>query len=207
MSFEIKTLYFDDVTSMTHAWREHTMGRGDATWYHGAYAQVWDLEDQVMKVSGGDDMGYLSYLETMAELNIKNVHLPVIHESIYYRLTDEARKQCFMYRNRERIVTYMEKLEQPPKLRRNVWGRRGNLVKSSDPPVKYWMQGVAGYLFKTDTPAFARLSLEHQELIVLLRIAYEHYKEKYPRDFGRFDMHSGNALVRGRTFVITDPLA
>lgn len=206
MSFEIITLYFDDVTSLTHAWREHTMGRGDATWTHGAYAQVWDLGDQVMKVSGGDDMGYLSFLETMAELDIANPYLPVIYSSTYYRLTDAARQECFMYRNRERIVTFMEKLDQPPKMRRNVWSEKGHLVKSDEPPVKHWALAVSKYLC-SNTSAMAHLSLEHQELIVLLKIAYEHYKEKYPKDFGRYDMHGGNVLVRGRQFVVTDPLA
>lgn len=205
MSFEIKTYYFDDVTALTHAWRVHTEGRNSE--WHGAYAAVYDLGDRVMKLSGGDDLGYLSYLETMAELKLKNRYLPVIHSVDYYRFTDEARKEHSMFRHREKIVTYMEKLQQPPKHFRRTYDANGNLLNMSKPPLKIWAARVENYVQFKMTDEFHALSLEHQEAIVLLKIAHEHYATKYSTDYGRLDLHAGNVLARGKTFVITDPFA
>lgn len=204
MNFEIKTHYFDDTTSLLKAAQKHTINR-ESNWW-GAYASVYDLGDRVMKVSNGDDLGYLSYLETMSELKINNRHLPVIYEVDYYRLTDEARKECRMYRHTEKIVTYMEKLKQPPKKARRTYDKSGDLIKCSWPAVHNWTAALGRYVDWLKKP-YSHLSLEHQELIVLLRIAEEHYATKYPQDYGRFDLHSGNAMLRGKTIVVTDPLA
>lgn len=205
MSFEIITLYFDDAYELRNACSVHTVGR-ESTW-HGSFATVYDLDDRVLKVSGGDDLGFLSYLETMMALNVSNRHLPVIHEVIQYRLTDEARKKVSMYKHQERIITYMEKLKQPPKFLRRVYTARGNLLKTWWPPVMKWAEIVTEHVHADIGEKFKDLSLEHQEAIVLLKIAHEHYQHKYPRDYHKFDLHAGNVLARGKTFVITDPLA
>ena len=205
--FKLTTLQFDTQEELLNMVRVHTAGC-DKQIGEGAYAVVYATKnpDIVMKLSCGDDVGYLSYLKTLEALNISNRYLPVIHEATHYRLTDEARK-CGMWLHKERIVTYMERLKQPPKLNRKEYNKYGGLAGMFWPPVKKWTRIVSDYVLG-DTRHIAHLSLEHQELIVFLKIAHEFHLAEVEKTqgFGRLDLHAGNAMCRGKTFVVTDPL-
>jgi hypothetical protein len=203
MSFKLETLYFDSVPALHLALQEHTVAR--ISKWCGAYATVYDLGDRVLKVSGGDDLGYLAYLHTMSTLSVSNRYLPRIHSAVHLRLTDEARKENGLWLHRERIVTYMEKLDQPPKLLRRINSARGDLLATSYPPVKKWVMKVEKYLLTRGTEHLSKLRLEHQELIVLLKIALQYHMDVNSEHTPRSDLHAGNALCRGKTFVVTDP--
>jgi hypothetical protein len=129
--FRLTTLQFNTQDELLKAVHVHT--NQCVEWLaDGAYAAVYATKnpDVVLKLSGGDDLGYLSYLKTLETLNISNPYLPIIHDATHFRLTDEARKEHGMWQHRERIVTYMERLSQPPKKVRNKYNERGHLVSS-----------------------------------------------------------------------------
>jgi len=209
--FKLTTLQFDSHEALLKAVRVHTHQSGVEWLAEGAYAVVYSLAqnpNEVMKVSGGDDQGYLNFLKTMDTLAISNPYLPVIHEAIHFRLTDALRKENGMWQHKERIVTYMEKLSQPPKLIRRDYDKHGHLVRTSWPPVKTWASWVSNYVHG-DVRHIKELKLVHQELIVLLKIALEFHTaevEKF-KGYGKLDLHAGNVMCRGKQFVVTDPFA
>ena len=208
--FKLTTLQFDTQAELLNAVQVHTNQWGIEWLADGAFAVVYKTADPavVMKVSGGDDVGYLSFLKTLDTLQVSNRYLPKIFEATHFRLTDEARAEGGMWRHKERIVTYLEKLKQPPKLNRNVYNKHGGLKGSYWPPVKKWTYTVSQYVH-SDVRHIANLSLEHQELIVFLKIALEfHLAEvEKTREYGKLDLHAGNAMCRGKQLIVTDPLA
>ena len=203
--FKINTVEFDCRHKLFFAVEEHRV-RGRGPLGNGAFATVYSLDDPnvVLKISTGDDAGYLAFLKTLEQLQVSNRHLPVIHSVTHFRLSDKVREEL---RNKERyclhyeyIVTYMERLKQPPK------SLRGCVPALRPAPVGKWAKIISDYVSR-DSQYMAHLSDEHQELITFLKIALEFHLKDIGESYGRFDLHRSNAMLRGKTIVVTDPLA
>ena len=204
--FKINTVEFDCRHKLFFAVEEHRECRrgylGD-----GSFATVYSLDDPnvVLKISTGNDAGYLAFLKTLEQLQVSNRHLPVIHSVTHFRLSDKAREEFLekhgSYLWSECIVTYMERLKQPPK---SLRGRAGQLGRAA--PVGKWAKIISDYVSR-DSQYMAHLSDEHQELITFLKIALEFHLQDIGESCGWFDLHRGNAMLRGKTIVVTDPLA
>ncbi len=206
MSFEIRTVYVDTPRELAIA-KGACMGNREI-YATGNFAKLYKHgDDQIMKISGGDDLGFLEYLKTIAGLGISNRYLPEVTEVIHYRFPDKVRASTSWFMNWEFIVTYMEKLKQPPKFGRCTYDERGNLLQIRGTPVQKFAERLRSYI-EGPVENISKLRLEHQELVVLLKIAYEgHLNSSTPNGYQNLDLHAGNVMQRGKGFVVTDPLA
>lgn len=169
----------------------------------GSFADVYSLGDgRALRISTGDDEGYRAYVETISEIGVQNSYLPKIFSAVSYRLTDEAREITEFYQHYEFFAVVMEELMQPPKrvrIKKNLWGE---IVKIEKAPVSKFNQILKSYVCGNLQDALNYLRLEHQELIIFLRLALHHAPNHCA-----IDLHGGNSMVRGKRFVVTDPIA
>jgi hypothetical protein len=165
----------------------------------GLYARVYssDKTPYVVKVFRLHDVGYLSFLEVLSVLDLHNPHLPRIHEVILYRNPEQ--------RGDDYGVVYMEKLT-PGVV--SEYDMSGNRIGR-----KTWHEKLANeinyvvYRHPEDKPeVIQKYNKKHQELLIFLQLAKEHSDAKeFSNTF--YDLHTGNIMWRGNTFVVTDPIA
>lgn len=197
MAFEIEVKHIHPDDSP----REHAMyhARGCQQIDNGLYGRVFDDKsaNQIIKVFSGHDAGYNAYLEVMSRLDIDNPHLPKIHHVVMYKNGDDVYQNC--------SVVYMEKLTKG-KVRTEfddngcqkgpmTWHER---IVSRVKLIAWAMNGGE---------QFPHLNAKHQELFALLCLARERGQQIAPEHGVEWDLHTGNIMWRGSTWVVTDPLS
>jgi hypothetical protein len=199
MTFEIETVIVplgENIKAAVE--KEHTQGLvsiGTPSVYGRVYSN--GEVNHVVKIGSGGDMGYRSYVQTAAQFRNECKYLPNITRAILYRHPDE------FYESRGRkpgedpidiFVVYMEKLRHP----RNT----GNCSERGSPVNRF--TAVLRELLRQHVYGnnldWSRLRPVHQDLLTILLLAKE------MRQGNNFDIHYQNAMVRGRQFVVTDPL-
>lgn len=197
MAFEIEIKHIHPSDSPDEHAKYHA--RGCTQIDNGLYGRVYDDRgaDQIIKVYSGCDAGYTAYLEVMSELSINNPHLPKIHHVVMYKNGGEPQQNA--------SVVYMEKLK-PGKIRTEFDDdgcRKG-------PPT--WHERVVSRV-KTIAWAmnsgeeFPHLNSKHRDLFALLCLARERGQQVAPEHGVNWDLHTGNIMWRGSTWVVTDPLS
>lgn len=149
--------------------------------------------DQVIKVSVGNDWGYMSFLEAMSRMKSHNPWLPRIH---WVRV--------FMGRSGRdsdsRIVTCLERLERP-------WDSSGDVEDLSQKNAPLWQvyatmcKEIEGHVDRPETRQqdWIKRNPQLREALAVIHVAMA--------SSGRgTDLHCGNFMVRGRQLVITDPI-
>lgn len=197
MAFEIETKYIHHEDCP----REHANyhARGCKEIGGGMYAKVYDDPGagQVIKVFNAWDIGYRCYLEVMSELDIDNPHLPKIHHVVMYKNGEDVHKNA--------CVVYMERLTEG-KIRTefdNDGCRLGPMT---------WHERVVKRVrmiaWATDSKEeFPELNLKHRDLFAILQLARERAQAIDPGHNANWDLHTGNIMWRGSTWVVTDPLS
>lgn len=192
---EIKHIHPDDSPN------EHAMYhvRGCQQIDNGLYGRVFDDKsaNQIIKIFGGQDAGYNAYLEVMSQLDIDNPHLPKIHHVVMYKNGDDVYQNC--------SVVYMEKLTKG-KVRTEV----DNIGYRIGPMT--WHERIVDRVkliawAMNGGEQFPHLNFKHQELFALLCLARERAKQTDPDNCIDWDLHTGNIMWRGSTWVVTDPLS
>jgi hypothetical protein len=150
-------------------------------------------KDQVIKVSVGNDWGYMSFLEAMQQMPAQNPWFPRIHWVRVFM--DESGLS-----DNNRIVTCLERLDRP-------WESSGFVDKFTDPNAALWTEYVTickEIEAHMDRPATRQQDwiMNNAELMDALKVVKRAMKMS---DRGT-DMHCGNFMVRGRQLVITDPI-
>jgi len=169
----------------------------------GLHGEVYssDQTPYVVKTFFGNDLGYLSWIQTIAELGQNNPHVPKIMKVILYRLPDY--RYDFIYKkpgktSMDTYVVYMEKLDDRP-CRANTggeWGRysRDRYASTIDVLMRKIRLDPKNFDWNTLRPV-------HRDLCVMMLLAAEKAGLEW------FDLHSANVMARGRRFVVIDPLA
>jgi len=164
----------------------------------GLYARAYtsDATPYVVKIFRMNDGGYLSYLHVMSELGIKNPHLPVIHRVILHRKPNEPYQSIG--------VVYMEKLTPGTLSECNDWGQPIG-ERSEHEKVTTRLSNAAWELPNKGIPE----GTEHfeAEVLTLISLACEHGQKFHPDADVCYDLHTGNIMWRGNTWVVTDPLS
>lgn len=211
MALEIETVYVkEDEWAKDVAMEHHVHNQGFDELGGGLYSTVYGSKDSpfAVKLMRGSDNGYISYLETIAELGHDSPYIPKIHRIINYRMVDHeyARENGVQpgRTNRDYFVFYIERLQAT---RRE--GRGDCNVKR---PIDYFARRLdrladiawKDQQFGTKELDWSKYSKKHQDLLALLVLARE-VADKY--ECVGFDLHAGNVMKRGSQFVVTDPLA
>lgn len=159
----------------------------------GMYAQVYTRSnvEHVVKIFKANDVGYLAYIETLAQLGPVHGYTPNITRIINYRMnpfTSNDPEQETCQHNLDCYVVYMEQLTEDDN---KTWHRRIRFTGL-----------LKRYLSRIEDGEFNWNSVRpvHRDLLALLEIARERAGLKF------FDLHVGNVLMRNGRFVITDPL-
>lgn len=164
----------------------------------GANANVYSASnlDYVVKVFVANDNGYCSWLNTVLELGNNNPYLPRIFKIIHLRSTIPTRYPLG-YSFADKFIIYMEQLKTMTQS--VVSPRQARTVEKCSRKFR-WLLGhavVAGKNNKLDWSTFRPV---HQDLIILLLIAYTSHEDNC------MDLGLGNVMRRGNRVVVIDPL-
>jgi hypothetical protein len=167
----------------------------------GCYAKVFvdSCADHVVKIFRLHDRGYIAYLKVMAELEYQSRHLPKIFEVVLYRNTAPDEDG---YNHPGFGVVYMEKLQSGAV--RQMDYQTGMYIGARTRHERL-SSSISGR-FRYDGTDLDNLSEEHRDVFSLVRLAQEEAQKEDPDYSVNIDLHAGNIMWRGNTFVITDPL-
>lgn len=159
----------------------------------GCFATVYASDhNQVIKISEGQDWGYISFLEAMSQQRTHNPWLPRIQWAKVF-MSNTGKEQD------NRVVTCLEHLERP-------WKDCGTIDDEHDSSAEYWQKCVVQCKEIESHMSSGRNQKDwinqNQELSAALQVV-----RQAMRACGRnVDMHCGNFMLRGRQLVITDPI-
>ncbi len=189
MQTEVVIIDNNDVFCRDQAVADHCAGLTELG--AGLYSRVYGSEGTpyVVKIMNGRDKGYRTFIRAVTELGKGFVNLPKIHRVINYRRADSYYDEDEVPGESSCDVTvfYIEKLVEVGHGDR-LWRHITRVINI-----------LYGVIQQPETIKDFRP--EHQDLITLLLIAQEQTGLRW------FDLHTGNIMVRGGHFVITDPLA
>lgn len=167
----------------------------------GLYANVYsnDTIDIVVKITSGNDLGYLAYIKAITAFELNNSYIPRILKVIHYRYADDSPERGTVRdgigRN-DRFVITMEKLDSPM---RDNNSSHGKCRKFNDFVDNF--SGIMRNIAYGEKVDWSKYSKKHQEVFALLEIARESIGARW------YDLHTGNIMMRGSQFVITDPIS
>jgi hypothetical protein len=211
MSFDIETVIVQDPLDIESAVDGFTHGLEYLA--GGLYGKVYGSTGTpyVVKISSGDN-GYYNWVQTVQLLGQDCVYVPRIHRVVHYRYPSDhdhylgVKPHKVGHTFHDRLIVIMEVLTSP--LADQVpgsWKRQQNFrrfVSKISHAARLCADGYA-YDWVRDRPEvldWNQFSKRHIELLALLVIARESAGCEY------FDLHTGNVMMRGSQFVITDPL-
>ena len=172
----------------------------------GLYAMVYATPDPavVLKVIKYSDPGYMAYLEVMKRLGEQMRYMPKILRVVEFRYRKDVLEEEPPIRGQ---LIWLEKLSTPRLTRYDGTGLEsypGNDLL--DPPVKRFVDKIKIIIRRIRQGEKVYLRPVHQDLIAMLELVLEVGKSSSSSGWSRLDLHSWNVMVRGKQFIITDPL-
>ena len=167
----------------------------------GLYAKVYATPDPavVLKVIKYSDPGYMAYLKVMKGLGEQMRYMPKILRVVEFRYRKDVPEEeppiCGQ-------LIWLEKLSTPRLPRYDGTGLDmypGNDLL--DPPVTRFVDKIRIIIRRIREGEKVYLRPVHQDLIAMLELVLEVGKSN------TLDLHSWNVMVRGKQFIITDPLS
>lgn len=169
----------------------------------GCYARVYTNNEikHIVKVFRLHDVAYLTFLKVMAEMEFESKHLPKIHEVILYRTLQQEEDDGWIHPGFGVVI--MEKLRSG---RIRVLDERTGMFIGNRTRHEKLARSISSRFEYTGLNDKG-LNQSHRDVLGLVQLAYEETQSRFPENNSIVDLHAGNIMWRGNTFVITDPIA